>query len=77
MNGSASVTKPDRAIVCVEGKTSQRLSFWVSEAHIVQGFARVGEFRLPHKRHSTAKIRSVGETELTIESAEYQFLGSH
>ncbi len=77
LNGFASVTRPQWAIVRVEGKTSQRISFWVGEARIVQEFVRVGEFWLPHKTHSTAKIRFVGETELTIKSAEYQFLGSH
>jgi len=76
VNGFASVASPDWAIVRVEGKTSQRLSYWVSEAYIVQEFARFGEFWLPHKTHSTAKIRFVGETELTIESAEYRFLGA-
>jgi len=76
LNGFVSVASPDWAIVRVEGKTSRRLSFWVSEAYIVQDFVRFGEFWLPHKTHSTAKIRFVGETELTIESAEYRFLGA-
>ena len=71
--GYAVVVRPDSAIVRVEGRTSNRLSFWVSEADVVQEFANHRGFWLPERTRSSAKIRFVGTTELTIQAGEYHF----
>ena len=76
LDGYAVVSKQDPAIVRVEGRTSKRLSFWVSEADVVQEFSNRDGFWLPHKTYSRAHIRFVGRTELTIEADSYRFLGS-
>ena len=73
LQGFAVIVRQDPAIVRVEGRTSKRLSFWVSEADVIQEFTNHRGFWLPSRTHSVAHIRFVGRTELTIESEEYRF----
>lgn len=73
LNGIACVLRQGGSIVRVEGRTSQRLSFWVSEADVIQEFRNFEGYWLPFKTQSTAQIRFVGKTELTIEAGEYHF----
>ena len=72
-HGYAFVKRPTAGIIRLEGRTSKRLSFWVGHAYIVQEFSEYAGFWLPFKTHSTAMIRLVGETELSIEAGEYRF----
>ncbi len=74
VNGYAFVSRPDSALIRVEGTTSNRLSFWVGKAHVVQEFANYAGFWLPYKTKSTASVRFIGKTELTIEAEEYHFV---
>ncbi len=76
INGYAVVSRKDSAIVRVEGRTSKRISFWVSEADVIQEYANDAGFWLPSKTKSTASVRLVGKTRLTIDSGEYQFADS-
>ncbi len=71
--GQAQVLRCANAIVRVEGRTSKRLSFWVSEADIVQEFSNVAGFWLPFRTQSVTNIRFVGRTELVIDAGQYQF----
>jgi hypothetical protein len=73
LNGYALVKRPNAGIIRLEGRTSKRLSFWVGQAYIVQEFSEFAGFWLPSKTRSTATIRLVGETELSIEAGEYRF----
>jgi len=73
LNGTVSVQRADCAITGVDGVTAKRISFWVSEAHVIQEFAKYGEFWLPSKTRSIASVRFVGRTELLIEAGAYQF----
>jgi len=75
LNGYAFVRTGGAAIRRVEGTTSKRLSFWVSEARIEQDFGQFGKFWLPTKTRSSARIRFIGQTELTIDAGDYQFAG--
>ncbi len=73
LNGYAFVRIDGPAIRRVEGTTSKRLSFWVSEAQIEQEFGHFGKFWLPTKARSLARVRFIGQTELTIEAGDYRF----
>jgi hypothetical protein len=73
LNGYALVKRPNAGIIRLEGRTSKRLSFWVGQAYVVQDFSEYAGFWLPYKTRSTATIRLVGETELSIEAGEYRF----
>lgn len=74
VDGYAFVTRPDSALIRVEGTTSKRLSFWVAKADVVQEFANYAGFWLPYKTKSTASVRFIGKTELTIEAQDYHFV---
>jgi len=73
LNGTVSVQRADCAITGVDGVTAKRISFWVSEAHVIQEFAKYGEFWMPSRTRSIASVRFVGRTELLIEAGTYQF----
>jgi len=73
LNGFALVKSSNSTIVRVEGRTAKRLSFWVSNADVVQEFANYGGFWLPSKTQSTANVRFAGKAELTIEAGNYHF----
>ena len=73
VNGYALVKESNNTIVRVEGRTSKRLSFWVSNADVVQEFANYAGFWLPSKTQSTANVRFAGKVDLTIEAGDYDF----
>jgi hypothetical protein len=73
LNGYAFLPANGGAVTRVEGTTSSRLSFWVSEATIEQDFGNFRNFWLPTKTRSSARVRFVGPTNLIIEAGEYRF----
>jgi hypothetical protein len=73
LNGYAYIIRKGGWLSRVQGTTSRRISFWVGEADILQEFAKYDSYWLPSRTQSTAEVRFIGRTELTIEAAAYQF----
>jgi hypothetical protein len=73
LNGYAYIFRKGGSLIRVQGTTSKRLSFWVGEADILQEFANYDGYWLPSRTQSTAEVRLIGRTELTIEAGAYHF----
>jgi hypothetical protein len=73
LNGYAYVARDAGFFVRIEGTTSKRISFWVGEATITQEFANYSGYWLPSRTQSTAEVRLIGRTELSIEASDYNF----
>ncbi len=69
LTGYAYVARDGGSFVRVEGTTSKRISFWVGEATITQEFAETNGYWLPSRTQSTADVRLIGETTLTIDAS--------
>jgi len=73
VNGYAYIAREGGSLTRVQGTTSKRISFWVGKATISQEFANFEGYWLPSRTHSTADVRLIGNTELTIEATDYRF----
>lgn len=73
VNGYAYISREGGSLTRVQGTTSKRISFWVGKATISQEFANFEGYWLPSRTHSTADVRLIGNTELTIEGTDYVF----
>lgn len=71
IEGRACVDLVDAAVVHFEGHTSKSLSFWVGKPWIEQDFRKVGDYWLCSSNRSTATVKILGETILTIEYRDY------
>lgn len=73
LDGYAYIAREGGSLTRVQGTTSRRISFWVGKATISQEFANFDGYWLPSRTHSTADVRLIGATELTIEATDYKF----
>ena len=71
--GDLWVDTKEFAIVCSKGTLSKNPSFWVSRAFVEQHFQKVNAFWMPLWTRSTAEVKLVGPTELTINCWDYKF----
>jgi outer membrane lipoprotein-sorting protein len=71
-HGRIWVDAGDFAVVRLEAKPSQNLSFWTRRADIVEVYTKVSDFWLPAHNHSVAAIRLGGHAELTIDYKDYE-----
>ena len=71
LEGKACIDPRDAAVVMMEGRTPKSLSFWVGRAEVKQEFRKVGEFWVPSYNRSTAPVKLIGTTELTIQFLDY------
>jgi outer membrane lipoprotein-sorting protein len=71
-HGRIWVDAGDFAVVRLEAKPSQNLSFWTRRADIVEVYTKVSDFWLPTHNHSVAAIRLGGHAELTIDYKDYE-----
>ena len=71
IDGKIWVDKQDFAIVKLEGEPARSLSMWVTRAHLVREYQKVGEFWLPLQDATQAQIRFVGEYILQIDYGDY------
>jgi hypothetical protein len=71
IEGHTCVDVADAAIVHFEGRTSKSLSFWVGTPWVEQDFRKVGDFWLCSRNHSSAEVKILGPTSLTIEYRDY------
>jgi len=71
LEGKIWVDKQDFAIVKLEGEPSKSLSLWVTRAHLVREYQKVGEFWLQLRDQTDAQVRFVGEYILQIDYYNY------
>jgi hypothetical protein len=71
-HGRIWVDAGDFAVVRLEAKPSQNLSFWTRRADIVEVYTKVSDFWLPAHNHSVAAIRLGDHAELTIDYKDYE-----
>ena len=71
IEGRAWIDVKEAAPVRIEGRTAKSVSFWVGRPYIVQDFRKVGDFWLSAENHSTADVKLIGKTELTIRFLDY------
>lgn len=71
IEGRACIDTEDAAVVWLEGRTRKNVSFWVGRPYVVQEFSRIGEFWFSSRNRSTANVKLIGTTELTIEYLDY------
>jgi hypothetical protein len=77
VDGSACVDTKDAAIVRLEGRLAKSVSFWVGKPYIVQDFRKIGQFWYSSMNRSTADVKLLGATELTIRYIDYQITPKH
>ena len=75
IDGKIWVDKEDFAIVKLAGEPAKSLSFWVTQAHLVREYQKIGEFWLQSKDETNAQIRVVGEYIMKIEYSDYAIKG--
>lgn len=61
------------AIVCMSGRPSKSVSFWIGRPFVEQHFEPVNGFWVPSRNESTAQVKLAGRTELTIDCWDYKF----
>ena len=71
LEGKACIDPRDAAVVMMQGRTPKSLSFWVGRADIKQEFRKIGEFWVPSFNRSSAPVKLIGTTELTIQFLDY------
>jgi len=72
INGKIWVDGNDYSIVRIEGQPARNPSFWVHSVHFVHTYQKVGKFWFASSTDTTSEIRIFGESELTIENANYR-----
>jgi hypothetical protein len=70
-DGHGCVDMNDMAMVRMEGRTTRSLSWLVGRAYVVQEFRKVGDLWYSSLNQSTADVRFLGPTELTIKYLDY------
>ena len=71
LEGKACIDPRDAAVVMMEGRTPKSLSFWVGRADVKHEFRKIGEFWVPSYNRSSAPVKLIGTTDLTIQFLDY------
>jgi hypothetical protein len=66
IDGAVYITDTDADLVRVEGRLAKSPSFWTRRVDVVKQYARVGGRRVPIRVESTAQIRFVGTSTMTM-----------
>jgi len=72
INGRIWVDASDYSIVRIEGQPARNPSFWVHNVHFVHTYQKVGQFWFASSTDTTSQIRIFGDSELTIQNADYK-----
>jgi outer membrane lipoprotein-sorting protein len=72
INGKIWVDANDYSIVRIEGQPARNPSFWVHNVHFVHTYQKVGQFWFASSTDTTSQIRIFGDSELTIQNADYK-----
>jgi len=67
IDGSVFITSDESDLVRVEGRMAKNPSFWTSRVHLVRHYARIGGIRVPVRLDSTAQVKVVGESSLSMD----------
>lgn len=71
LEGKAWFDVDEAAPLRVEGRPSKSLGFWVGRPLISQEFRKVGDFWLSSKNTSSADVKIIGRTDLTVRYLDY------
>jgi hypothetical protein len=66
IDGAVYITDTDADLVRVEGRLAKSPSFWTRRVDVVKQYARVGGLRVPVRVDSTAQIRFVGASTMSM-----------
>ena len=66
IDGAVYITDTDADLVRVEGRLARSPSFWTRRVDVVKQYGRVGGLRVPVRVESTAQIRLVGTSTMTM-----------
>jgi hypothetical protein len=66
IDGAVYVTDTDADLVRVEGELAKNPSFWTRHVQVVKQYARISGLRVPVRVESTAQMRLVGTSSLTM-----------
>ena len=77
INGKIWVDANDYSIVRIEGQPARNPSFWVHDVHFVHTYQKVGQFWFAASTDTTSQIRIFGDSELTIDTADYKLNPPH
>ncbi len=72
LDGKAWVSTDDFGVVAVQGRPSERVSFWVGKPEITQNFSRVEGVWMMSTNRSVAEVKIAGHSELSIESSNFK-----
>ena len=67
VDGRMVLSEDGRDLLRVEGKLSKNPSFWTSLVNVVRRYARLDGVRVPIATESTAKVKFVGNSKLSVE----------
>jgi hypothetical protein len=70
--GKIWVDAADFALVKIDAEPAKNPSFWIAHTHILQTFAKTGDFWLPELNRSQTKVRIGGTALFTIDYGSYQ-----
>lgn len=71
VDGEMCVDEEDLAVVRFGGEPSKRMSFWVTRAHLVRDYQKIGDFWRPLRDETQARVRIVGDYFFRIEHTDY------
>ena len=77
IRGKIWVDANDYSIVRIDGQPARNPSFWVHDVHFVHTYQKVGQFWFASSTDTTSQVRIFGDSELTIETADYRLNPSH
>ena len=66
IDGAVYVTDSDADLVRVEGELAKNPSFWTRHVQVMKQYARIGGLRVPVRVESTAQMRLVGTSTMTM-----------
>jgi hypothetical protein len=72
IDGRIWVDANDYSIVRIEGQPARNPSFWVHNVHFIHTYQKVGQFWFASSTDTTSQIRIFGDSELTIQNADYK-----
>jgi len=77
IRGKIWVDANDYSIVRIDAQPARNPSFWVHDVHFVHTYQKVGEFWFASSTDTTSQVRIFGDSELTIETADYKLNPPH
>jgi len=72
LEGKAWVNAQDYGMIAIEGRPSDRISFWVGRPDVVQTFEKVGPVWMMSTNRSIADVKFIGRSTLAILSSDIQ-----